>query len=69
MTAGEIVEIATTHEGSFPTSVETVRLDVSSSATAPFWVSVDGEHLPHLRDREEFEVARISFEPLDLIGM
>ena len=47
MTAGERTVIGFKQEGSFETSVETIALDMIHREKAPYWVSVNGEILPH----------------------
>ena len=57
MTAGERTVIGFKQEGSFETSVETIALDMIHREKAPYWVSVNGELLPHFLHRRKFEEA------------
>lgn len=57
MTAGERTVIGFKQEGSFETSVETIALDMIHREKAPYWVSVNGEILPHFLHRRKFEEA------------
>ena len=57
MTAGERTVIGFKQEGSFETSVETIALEKIHREKAPYWVSVNGEILPHFLHRRKFEEA------------
>lgn len=57
MTAGERTYLDVKQEGSFETAVETMYLDMIRRDKAPYWVTVDGEELPHYLHRRKFEEA------------
>ncbi len=61
MRAGERAVFTFTHEGEFPTAIESVQLDVIHREKAPYWVSLDGERLPHFLDRRVFEESEIGW--------
>lgn len=57
MTGGKRTTLAFHQEGSYPTAVETLELDVIHRENAPYWVTLDGEELPHFLHRRKFEEA------------
>ena len=57
MTAGEQTILDFKQEGSFKTTAETMYLDVIQRDKAPFFVTLDGELLPHHLHRKKFEKA------------
>lgn len=57
MTVGEKVCLDMKHEGSYETAVEKVYVDMIHREKGPYWVTVDGEELPHFLHRRKFEEA------------
>lgn len=57
MKAGEQTVLKFKQEGNFETTVETLHLDVIQREKAPFFVTLDGELLPHFLHRKKFEQA------------
>ena len=57
MTGGKRTTLAFHQEGSYPTAVETMELDVIHRENAPYWVTLDGTELPHFLHRRKFEEA------------
>ncbi len=57
MTAGEKVCLDMRHEGSFETAAEDVYVDMIHREKGPYWVTADGEELPHFLHRRKFEEA------------
>ena len=57
MTGGEIVQVDFSGEGSYEDTIETVKITMVRKEKSPFWVSLDGEKLPHFLDRVKFEKA------------
>lgn len=57
MKSGERTTLDFVKEGNFKTSVETMYLDVIRRDKAPYWVSIDGQEVPHLLHRRKFEEA------------
>lgn len=55
MTTGERTCLDFLHEGSYETAVETVYVDMIHRDKAPYWVTVDGTHIPHFLHRRKFE--------------
>ena len=54
MTAGERTIIDFKLEGDYTTSVETMEMDMIHREKAPYWITVDGETLPHFLHRRKF---------------
>lgn len=57
MTTGERTYLDFKQEGSYETAVETMEIDMIHREKAPYWVTVDGELLPHFLHRRKFEEA------------
>lgn len=57
MTAGERTALAFRQEGSYETTVEEIYVDMIHREKAPFWVTLDGQQLPHFLHRKKFEAA------------
>jgi alpha-glucosidase len=57
MTSGEQTVLEFKQEGSYQTTVESIYLDVIRRDKAPFWITLDGEELPHFLYRKKFEAA------------
>lgn len=57
MTSGEKTTLAFRHEGSYETTVEDMYVDMIHREKAPFWVTLDGQELPHFLHRKKFEAA------------
>ena len=55
MTAGDRVLYTFTKEGDLDTRITTLELQAISHGQAPFWVSIDGEHIPHALHPSDFE--------------
>ena len=55
--AGERVRICFRSQGSYVSPLQTMLLEVLQPEKAPFWVSADGERLPHYLHRAKFEQA------------
>ena len=55
--AAERTYIRFTHEGNYQTAVENVALDIIHPKKAPFFVTVDGDEIPHFLHRRKFEEA------------
>lgn len=55
--AGEKTCITFAHEGTYKTAVEEITLDVIHPDKAPFYVTLDGNALPHFLHRKKFEAA------------
>ena len=57
MKAGEKTTLDFRNEGSFSTTAETMFIDMIHREKAPFWVTVDGQPVPHFLHRRKFEEA------------
>lgn len=57
LTAGERTHLDFVKEGNFETAVKTMYIDMIHREKAPFWVTVDGEVIPHFLHRRKFEEA------------
>ncbi|MGN0252309.1 MAG: TIM-barrel domain-containing protein [Oliverpabstia sp.] len=57
LTIGERTYLDFKLEGSYQTSVETMYVDMIHREKAPYWVTVDGEMIPHFLHRRKFEEA------------
>ena len=57
LTAGERTFLEFKNEGEYETAVETIAIDMIHREKAPYWVSLDGEQLPHFLHRRKFEEA------------
>lgn len=57
MTVGERTCLDFTNEGSYKTQVEDMYIDMIHRDKAPYWVTVDGEKIPHFLHRRKFEEA------------
>ena len=57
MKAGEKTTLDFVREGSYETSAETMFIDMIHREKSPFWVTVDGELIPHFLHRRKFEEA------------
>ena len=57
MTTGERTYLDFKQEGSYETAVETMSIDMIHREKSPYWVTVDGELLPHFLHRRKFEEA------------
>lgn len=57
MTSGEKTTLAFRQEGSYETTVEDMYVDMIHREKAPFWVTLDGQELPHFLHRKKFEAA------------
>lgn len=57
VTTGERTYLDFKLEGSYQTSVETMYVDMIHREKAPYWVTVDGEMIPHFLHRRKFEEA------------
>ena len=55
MTAGDRVLYTFTKEGDLDTRITTLELQAISPGQAPFWVSIDGEHIPHALHPSDFD--------------
>lgn len=58
MTASEVTRFSFRREGAYETAVETMYLDVIRRDKSPFWITVDGQALPHFLHRRKFEEAK-----------
>lgn len=57
MTSGEKTTLAFRQKGSYETTVEDMYVDMIHREKAPFWVTLDGQELPHFLHRKKFEAA------------
>ena len=57
MTGDEIIKLNFKSEGSYKNSIETVKATVIKKEKSPYWVSINGEKLPHFLNRRKFEGA------------
>lgn len=57
MTTGERTLIDFKVEGDYKTTVETMALDMIHREKAPYWVTVDGQEIPHFLHRRKFKEA------------
>lgn len=57
MTVGERTYLDFKQEGSYETNVETMYVDMIHREKSPYWVTVDGEQIPHFLHRRKFEEA------------
>ena len=57
MTAGERTCVTFEQEGMYETAVETMAIDMVHREKSPYWVTVDGEQIPHFLHRRKFEEA------------
>jgi len=57
MISGEQTVVEFKQEGSYQSTVESIYLDVIRRDKAPFWITLDGEELPHFLYRKKFEAA------------
>ncbi|MCI6886874.1 MAG: DUF4968 domain-containing protein [Lachnospiraceae bacterium] len=57
MTVGERTYLVFKQEGSYETNVETMYVDMIHREKSPYWVTVDGEQIPHFLHRRKFEEA------------
>lgn len=57
MTVGERTYLDFKQEGNYRTAVETMYIDMIHRDKAPYWVTVDGEMIPHFLHRRKFEEA------------
>lgn len=57
MTVGERTYLDFVNEGSYETQVENMYIDMIHRDKAPYWVTVDGEQIPHFLHRRKFEEA------------
>lgn len=57
MTAGERTYLDFKQEGSYETAVETMYIDLIHREKAPYWVTVDGQQIPHFLHRRKFDEA------------
>ena len=53
--AGERVVVEVSRKGNYPTSVETVLIDMIHPNSAPFWVTLEGTKLKCFQNRQRFE--------------
>ena len=58
MTVGERTYLNFTSEGSYGTQVDNMYIDMIHRDKAPYWVTVDGEQIPHFLHRRKFEEAK-----------
>lgn len=61
MIVGEKTMLSFRHTGSYNTTVEGMYLDVIHREKAPYWVSIDGEVVPHFLHRRKFEEAEFGW--------
>ena len=57
MTAGERTYLNFEQEGKYETAVEDMAIDMVHREKSPYWVTVDGEQIPHFLHRRKFEEA------------
>ena len=57
MKAGEKTTLDFVREGGYETSMEAMFIDMIHREKSPFWVTVDGELIPHFLHRRKFEEA------------
>lgn len=57
MTVGERTYLDFENEGSYETNVKDMYIDMIHRDKAPYWVTVDGEKIPHFLHRRKFEEA------------
>ncbi|MGN0371828.1 MAG: TIM-barrel domain-containing protein [Enterocloster sp.] len=57
LTAGERTFLDFKQEGSYETKVETMYVDMIHREKSPYWVTIDGEQIPHFLHRRKFEEA------------
>ncbi len=57
MTVGERTYVDFVNEGSYETQVEDMYIDMIHRDKAPYWVTVDGQQIPHFLHRRKFEEA------------
>ena len=57
VTGGVRTTISFRNEGLYETLVETMSVDLIHREKAPYWISLDGERLPHYLHRRKFEEA------------
>ena len=55
--AGERTVLDFRNEGNYTTSVEDMHIDMIHREKAPYWVTVDGQKVPHFLHRKKFEAA------------
>ncbi len=61
MKVGEKAYFTFTREGQYETAVENMYLDVIHRDKAPFYVTIDGETIPHFLHRRKFEEAELGW--------
>ncbi|MCR5395836.1 MAG: DUF4968 domain-containing protein [Lachnospiraceae bacterium] len=61
MTSGEKVELDFKREGSYKSTVEKMNIDMIHRASSPYWVSIDGEEIPHFLHKAKFDQAKLGW--------
>lgn len=57
MTVGERTYLDFKHDGNYETAVETMYVDMIHKEKSPYWVTIDGQEVPHFLYRRKFEEA------------
>lgn len=57
MTGSSVIDISFKGEGSFKDTVERIEATLVYKEKAPLWISLNGEKLEHILDRERFEMS------------
>jgi alpha-glucosidase len=68
MEAGAVVHLRLTSTGDYDSAVGDVLLDVIHPGRAPSWVELDGRRLPHLLDRQRFEMTGLGWYWSNTLG-
>lgn len=61
MSGKDVVKLRFRTEGSYPTQIQNMELEMVRKDKAPFWVSLEGERLPHFLNRKHFEEASLGW--------
>ena len=57
MTVGERTYLDFKQEGNYKTAVDSMYIDMIHREKSPYWVTVDGQQIPHFLHRRKFEEA------------
>ncbi len=57
MAVGERTYLDFKQEGNYETAVETMYVDMIHREKSPYWVTIDGQEVPHFLHRRKFEEA------------
>lgn len=59
MTSGSRAIYAFTHDGDLETNIRTLELQAISIGQAPYWVSIDGQEIPHALHPSDFDAQEL----------